>query len=201
MTLSETSLVCVCAQSCPTICAHQASLCMGFSRQEYWSGLPCPPPGDLPYPGMEPVPPASLAFAGRFITASTTWEALCSKHMFEIELFIFYFASCLIPQKQKLPSDQAGIHECLHFQGSLQSDKGRLQLPDQPGTSHCALWPGNWGQVMDLKTEHKSQKEEVMIRVREEENWTLGCRLYWWGGSLWAFGRTGCHRDSGHPGG
>ena len=163
-------LWCVCAQSCPAICAHQASLCMGFSRQEYWSGLPCPPPGDLPYPGMEPVPPASLAFAGRFITASTTWEALCSKHMFEIELFIFYFASCLIPQKQKLPSDQAGIHECLHFQGSLQSDKGRLQLPDQPGTSHCALWPGNWGQVMDLKTEHKSQKEEVMIRVREEEN-------------------------------
>ena len=106
-----------------------------------------------------------------------------------------------ISQKQKLPSDQAGIHECLHFQGSLQSDKGRLQTTDGPGTSHCALWPGNWGQVMDLKTEHKSQKEEVMIRVREEENWTLGCRLDWRGGSLWAFGRPGCHWDSGHPGG
>ena len=35
--------------------AHQASLSMGFSRQEYWSGLPCPPPGDLPDPGIEPV--------------------------------------------------------------------------------------------------------------------------------------------------
>ena len=33
--------------------AHQASLSMGFSRQEYWSGLPCPPPGDLPDPGIE----------------------------------------------------------------------------------------------------------------------------------------------------
>ena len=33
--------------------AHQAPLSMGFSRQEYWSGLPCPPPGDLPNPGME----------------------------------------------------------------------------------------------------------------------------------------------------
>ena len=33
---------------------HQASLSMGFSRQEYWSGLPCPPPGDLPDPGTEP---------------------------------------------------------------------------------------------------------------------------------------------------
>ena len=35
-------------------CTHQAPLCMGFSRQEYWSGLPCPHPGDLPDLGMEP---------------------------------------------------------------------------------------------------------------------------------------------------
>ena len=35
--------------------AHQAPLSRGFSRQEYWSGLPCPPPGVLPNPGMEPV--------------------------------------------------------------------------------------------------------------------------------------------------
>ena len=34
--------------------AHQAPLSMGFSRQEYWGGLPCPPPGDLPNPGIEP---------------------------------------------------------------------------------------------------------------------------------------------------
>ena len=34
--------------------AHQAPLFMGFSMQEYWSGLPCPPPGDLPDPGIEP---------------------------------------------------------------------------------------------------------------------------------------------------
>ena len=33
--------------------ARQAPLSMGFPRQEYWSGLPCPPPGDLPYPGMK----------------------------------------------------------------------------------------------------------------------------------------------------
>ena len=36
-------------------------LSMGFSRQEYWSGLPCPPPGDLPDPGIEPVSPALQA--------------------------------------------------------------------------------------------------------------------------------------------
>ena len=37
----------------PWTVAHQAPLFMGFSRQEYWSGLPCPPPGDLPDPGIE----------------------------------------------------------------------------------------------------------------------------------------------------
>ena len=42
----------------PWIIVHQAPLSVGFSRQEYWSGLPCPPPGDLPNPGMEPISPA-----------------------------------------------------------------------------------------------------------------------------------------------
>ena len=41
--------------------ALQAPLSMGFSRQEYWSGFPCPPPGDRPNPGMEPVSPAAPA--------------------------------------------------------------------------------------------------------------------------------------------
>ena len=48
---------------------------MGFSRQEYWSGLPCPPPGDLLDPGVEPTTLMSPALAGRFFTTSATWEA------------------------------------------------------------------------------------------------------------------------------
>ena len=55
--------------------ACQASLFMEFSRQEYWSGLPCPPPGDLPDPGNEPVSLLSPALASGFITTSATWEA------------------------------------------------------------------------------------------------------------------------------
>ena len=39
----------------PMDCSPQAPLSMEFSRQEYWSGLPCPPPGDLPDPGLEPM--------------------------------------------------------------------------------------------------------------------------------------------------
>ena len=56
--------------------AHQASLSMGFSRQEYWSGLPCPPPRNLPNPGIEPTSLMSPALAGRFFTTSATWEAI-----------------------------------------------------------------------------------------------------------------------------
>ena len=47
----------------------------GFSKQEYWTGLLCPSPGDLPDPGIKPVSLTSLAFAGRFFTTSATWEA------------------------------------------------------------------------------------------------------------------------------
>ena len=50
--------------------ARQAPLSMGFSRQEYCSGLPCPPPGDLPNPGIEPASLMSPALAGGFFTTS-----------------------------------------------------------------------------------------------------------------------------------
>ena len=49
----------------PWTAAHRGPLSMGFSRQEYWSGLPFPSPGDLPDPGMEPESPA---LAGMFFT-------------------------------------------------------------------------------------------------------------------------------------
>ena len=47
----------------PWTVAYQAPQSMEFSRQEYWSGLPCPPPGDLPDPGIEPESPALQADA------------------------------------------------------------------------------------------------------------------------------------------
>ena len=75
--------------------AHQAPLSMEFSRQEYWSGWPCPPPGGLPDPGIEPMPLMSPALVLRFFTTSATWEALDvpedpqSEHV-ENHLFLFY---------------------------------------------------------------------------------------------------------------
>ena len=59
--------------------ARQAPLPMGFSRQEYWSGLPCPPPGNLSDPGIEPTSLMSPALVGGFFTTSTDWKPVhCS---------------------------------------------------------------------------------------------------------------------------
>jgi len=55
--------------------ALQAPLSMGFSRQEYWSGLPFPSPGDLPKPRIKPVVLKSPALADVFFTTNATWEA------------------------------------------------------------------------------------------------------------------------------
>ena len=58
------------------IVARQAPLSMGFSRQEYWSELPFPTPGDIPNPRIEPVFLMAPALAGGFVTTSASWEAL-----------------------------------------------------------------------------------------------------------------------------
>ena len=75
--------VCACVLSCFShvqlfvtlwTVAHQDPLPMGLSRQEYLSGLPCFPPGDLPNPGIEPASHVST-LAGGFFTTRATWEA------------------------------------------------------------------------------------------------------------------------------
>ena len=64
-------------QLCLTLCNPMDCsplLPMGFSKQEYWSGLPCPPPGDLPNPGTKPTYLMFPALAGKFFTTSVAWE-------------------------------------------------------------------------------------------------------------------------------
>ena len=57
----------------PWTVARQAPLSMGFSRQKYWSGFPCPPPGDLPHPGIESMSLMSPSLTSMFFTP---WETL-----------------------------------------------------------------------------------------------------------------------------
>ena len=96
---------CMCAkllQLSPALCdpmVCQAPLSMRFLRQEYWNGLPCSPPGDLPDPGIEPASLMSPALAGGFFTTSATWEILYL-HM------VMYMLQCysLKPSHPLLPS-------------------------------------------------------------------------------------------------
>ena len=94
--------ICACMWSCSFVSnsatlwtiARQAPLSMGFSRQEYWSGLPCPPPEDLPNSGIKPTSLLSPALVGRFFTTSATWMGLAKN-------FVRIFLSHGISQPNK----------------------------------------------------------------------------------------------------
>ena len=73
----------------PWTVAHQASLAMGLSRQEYWSGLPCPSPGDLPNSGIKPMSPGSLALAGGFLTTESPGKICQSPNPWNIWMWSY----------------------------------------------------------------------------------------------------------------
>ena len=76
----------------PWAIAHQAPLSLEFSRQEYWSGLPFPPPGDLPNPGIELTSLTSPALAGRFfITGAPGKPVVCINHKLQSYPFSYLF--------------------------------------------------------------------------------------------------------------
>ena len=66
---------------------HQAPLSMGFSRQKYWSDLPCPPPGDLPDPGIKSASLMSPTLAGGFFTTNATYAYGVCVHAKLLQLF------------------------------------------------------------------------------------------------------------------
>ena len=93
--------LCVCTQSLsciwlfasPWTVACQAPLSMEFSRKEYWSGLPFPPPGDLPDLGIEP---SSPALAGRFFTTEPPGKLFICTHTQSYTYVLFMFFSIMV---------------------------------------------------------------------------------------------------------
>ena len=76
--------------------AHQAPLSMGYSRQEYWSGLPFPPPGDLPNPGIEPMLPAAPALQADSSPLSHQGRpkdtaCVCAQSLSQVRLFATFW--------------------------------------------------------------------------------------------------------------
>ena len=92
--------------SCVWLCvilwtvACQSSLSMGFSKREYWSGLPCPPPRNLPDPGVEPASPAAPCIAGGFFTTEPP-ENPSSPHSSTHHLFFRIFMNDNVTVKEQ----------------------------------------------------------------------------------------------------
>ena len=104
--------------------ACEAPLSMGFSRQEYWSGLPFPPPEDLLNPGIEPVSLISSALAGGFLTPRATWEALA---------LVEALRKMLVTQRDAHVS--AGLQFGCHFQRNPLRDSLHLRDTRAAGIS------------------------------------------------------------------
>ena len=128
-------LSCVGLFTTPQTKVHQAPLSLGFSRQEYWSGLPFPSPGDLSHPGTEP---ASPALVGGFLTTSATWEALqviCSalnphrliipgpRHGRILSFLKTDFAACVLPTSLRR---LFGISEILYIKFQIKISPNSL---------------------------------------------------------------------------
>ena len=115
----------------PWTVSHQVPLSMEFSRQEYWSELPLPTPGDLPDPEIKPMSLVSSALAGRFFTTSTTWE---DPQIYRREGNIGW------KRRESFFDDTAknDARDCAHLSGHFSM----LPLPPQP--------PGQVGQKEGL---------------------------------------------------
>ena len=128
--------VCVCGGvlSCirlfvtPWTVARRAPLFMGFSRQEYWSGLLCPPPGDLPDPGMELVSPVSPALAGGAFTTMPPGKP-------RFACMCVYVYTCVYTHGI---TRQRGSHPLLYSLASWTESLSSHLPVDQPFPAACA---------------------------------------------------------------
>ena len=135
----------VCSVMCPAVfdpmetVAHQVPLSMGLSRQEYWSGLPFPPPGDLPDPEIEPASPVSPALAGRIFTTVPPGKSWGSLNCFTL-VFLRFCQETLswlaVLMYRNFLSDDASMN-CLSF---IYQVRKFFSLPDS-----ALLWePHSW---------------------------------------------------------
>ena len=112
----------------PWTVTHQAPLSMGFSRQEYWSGLPFLPPGDLPNPGIEPMSPA---LAGRLFTTEPPGNPSLQGSPYKLS-----FVSIILQPGVQLVTEQSLFTDCR----SLSQIVGPFShLPRSSPSSWCQL--------------------------------------------------------------
>ena len=128
--LSHTENVCTkLLQLCLTLCdpmdCSQAPLSMEFFRQEYWIGLPCPLPGDLPNSKVKPMSPMSPALSGGFFTTVATWKTpilnIPSPQFLPCSICASYDISQSLQFSHSVVSDSFRSHESQHTRPSCLS--------------------------------------------------------------------------------
>ena len=117
--------------------AHEAPLAMEFSRQEYWSGGPCPSPGDLLDPEIEPLSLMSPAWTGRFFTTSATWETHfnCFKTVLTAFTMLCNQYHDLIPEFLHHPKQKPQTHYWAGLLTGKDPDAGKDWRQEENGTT------------------------------------------------------------------
>ena len=121
--------------------AHQAPLSMGFSRQEFWSWLPCPPQGDLRKLGIESTPLMSPALAGGLFTPSSTWEACFLEALSVIWMIIMVteYLMCVLGWHDPCSSLDCCTGKSVYNRG-LRSEETASGKPNGWGVLSLTLW-------------------------------------------------------------
>ena len=131
---------------------HQAPLSVGFPRQEYWSGLPFPPSGDLRHPRREPMSLASAALAGRFLTNWATREALSSTIYYNY----YFLKECTLPYVKQI-SRVTLVHEAGHPKPVLWDNpegwggEGGESGAQDEGDTCIAVADSHWCMAKNIK--------------------------------------------------
>jgi len=138
---------------------------MKLSRQEHWSGLPCPPPGDLPNPGIVPMSLMSPASGGGFLTISATWEVL------------FHITNSKLSKLNKINTNSQHIYLsspwCKSLQKGIEVQKNWDKISQKEKvfltcrTTDKEFWWEHWLQKGELKAHTKINSKWIKdLRVR-----------------------------------
>ena len=148
----------------PWTVTRQAPLSIGFSRQEYWSGLPCPPPRDLRNPGIKP---GSPALAGRFFTSSTTWEAqdtyIC-RYIFSTHtrktylMFLICKGKSCFHQRQKIMISPSLLQSLSSLPPLFLPFSPLLPSSFQPSFLFLIHGPPNWNSTYQIQQQLSTWK-------------------------------------------
>ena len=156
--------------------AHQAPLSMEFSTQEYWSSLPCPPPGGRLESGIEPASHISPALAGRFFTTSNNWEALsiCMSEWVKLLSSVWLFATPWTVAPQAPPS--MGFFRQEYWSGLPLNSYLKIQNTQKSVYCMNNFWIYKKGAYAQKKNEKKYSK--ILTVLLGTDGWLFYSSLY-----------------------